>query len=296
MERGKFTVAKFIRDDGVSLEIDERNFYLEADNTLLVRADPETTVVSYTEANGGEMLAQRLTTVEQPITGLLVPKQTSYWRLVQQLTAFWKINHTYKIIYRKMDGAMFAVDDLWISSALQIIPTPNQSYSKWSVGLTIGNEIWREYAEDANGNEIDANMVTLPSLSNSAGGEQWDDIGLVYDDIGAVWLDDGSSGLQDIMVESIKPVYPVWTVLGPCVKPKLQNNTTDTEATYNGTVATGQTLVVNFEAGEAHLDGALVTRLVDGVIKCDPGSNQIGFSSDDSTAKECIISWDNIIG
>lgn len=291
-----FSIKKIVRDDGATLEIDAHEVYLDSDNQLLVRADPSTSAVNFTEANGGEMLAQRLTVAEQPLNGLILPKETPYWRLVQRLTSFWQINHTYKIVYIKSDGALFVVDGAWINSALQITPTPKEEYSKWSVSLTVGNELWREYAEDEDGGEIDANMVMLPSLSVSAGGELWDDIGEVFDDIGEVWTNDSNSGVQTVIFETIKPLYPTWTVVGPCSNPKIQNNTTNTTATYNGAIAAGQTLTVNFKTSEAHLDGALVSRLVDGSLVCNPGENRIGFSSDDASVKECSLSWDNIIG
>lgn len=292
----KFYVKKFVRDDGAILELDGIEIYLDAENTLLVRPDPNTTAVSYTEANGGEMIRQRLDVAEQPINGLILPKSSTYWQLVQKLTGFWKINHTYRIIYIKRDGGMFVINSVWIGGALQIIPTSYEQYSRWNIVLNIGNELWTEYAEDATGKEIYANSYILPSLASSAGGEQWDDVGEVYDEVGAVWQSDSTSGLQSVDFNSIKPVYPVWTVLGPCTNPKLQNNTTDTEAIYNGTIGAGQTLVVDFSAGEARLDGALVTRFVDGVVYSSPGENIMGFSSDDGLTKNSVISWNNIIG
>lgn len=294
--QNKFYIKKFIRDDGGVLEFDGQEILLDVENTLLARADPNTTAVNYTEANGAEMIRQRLGAAEQGVNGLILPRETDYWSLVQRLTSFWQINHMYTIVYIKKDGGMFSISNVWISNALQIIPTPYETYSKWTIGLTIGNEMWVEYAEDAEGSQAFANSYILPSLAQSAGGEEWDGVGEVYDLIGAVWLDAGNSGIQDVTFNSIKPIYPVWIVKGPCTNPRIQNNTTNTEAGYQGTVAEGQTLIVNFETGEAHLDGALVSRLVDGTLVCNPGPNQIGFSSDGGDAKTSTINWNNIIG
>lgn len=295
--QGKFYIKKFIRDDGATLDFDGREILLDVENTLLVRSDPSTTAVSYTESNGGEMIRQRLGTAEQTVNGLILPIDASYWELVQRLTGFWQINHTYRIVYIKRDGGLFAISNVWISSALQVIPTPYETYSKWKIGLTVGNELWLEYAEDASGKEIFANVIVLPSLTSSSGGEDWDEAGEVYDDVGAVWLDDDSgSGLQKVVFNSIKPIYPVWEVSGPCTNPHIQNNTSDTEAIFEGTVAEGQTLIVNFETGEAHLDGALVSRLVNGTLICSPGENLIGFGIDGGSTKSSTISWNNVIG
>lgn len=290
----KFYINKFIRDDGAVLEFDGQEILLAEDNNLLQRANPNTTAINFTEVNGGEMLSQKLETVEQTINGLILPKTSEYWTLFNRLVAFFKINHTYKIIYKKRGGNMFAINNTWISTALQVTPTPYEEYSNWSVSLTLGSDLWREYAEDASGNEIYANSVEIPLATNAVGGEDWDNVGLVIDDVGEVWIG-GSGGVQSIMINSTTVVYPVWTVIGPCVNPKLQNNTTDSEAEYAGTVAAGQTLTVDFESGEAKLDGALVTRLVSGIVSCAPGENLIGFNSDGGETQTSTLSWNNII-
>lgn len=290
----KFYIEKFIRDDGATLEFDGQEILLAEDNNLLQRANPNTTTINFTEADGGEMLSQRLETVEQVINGLILPKTSEYWTLFNQLAAFFKINHIYKIVYKKRSGNMFAISNAWVSTALQINPTPHEKYSNWSVGLMLGSNLWREYAEDSNGNEIYANSVEIPLVTSAVGGEDWDNVGLVIDNVGEVWIS-GSGGVQSIMIDSTTVVYPVWTVVGPCVNPKLQNNTTDTEAEYAGAVAAGQTLIIDFESGEARLDGALVTRLVSGVVSCAPGENLIGFNSDGGETKVSTLSWNNII-
>lgn len=291
----KFYIKKFIRDDGMSLELDAEELYLDVDNTLLVRPEPNTTAVSFTEADGGEMLRQRLDVTEQVINGVIVPKTTPYWSLVEKLVGFFKINHIYKIIYVKKDGAMFAVSNAWISTSLQIPPTAREEYSRWTLGLTLGNDYWREYTENASGEETYANSVEIPLLTSAVGGEDWDDVGLVLDDVGEVWIA-GGGGIQSIMISSTTTIYSICKIVGPCVNPRIQNNTTDTEAVYNGTVADGQTLIIDFESGEARLDGALVTRLVTGIISCVPGENLIGFNSDGGSTDSALLSWNNIIG
>ena len=170
----KLYIKKFIRDDGETLAFDGEQIYLAKNNTLLVRPDPSTTAVNFTEADGGEMIRQQNTTYDQPVNGLIIPKSTDYWTLSTQLSLFFKVNHTYKIIYVKKDGTMFAVSNAWISSGLQIVPVPNEEYSEWSVTLTIGNVNWTEYAEDSQGKEIYSNTITLPLISAATGGEEWE--------------------------------------------------------------------------------------------------------------------------
>lgn len=290
----KLYIKKFIRDDGVQLELDTFELFLSKENTLLVRPDPNTTSVEYTEADGGEMIKQRNAIYSQTINGIIIPKTSTYWELTSKLGAFFQINHYFKIIYKKVDGEMFAVDSAWISTGLQIVPVPHEEYSNWTITLSVGNMNWTEYAETPGGEEIYSNIITLPLLSAGTGGENWNTVGLVADGVGEEW-ESGSGGVQTIMISSTKMIYPVWTVKGPCVNPKLQNNTTDTNAEFDGTVAEGQTLTVDFASGVAHLDSALVTRYVSGLVSFQPGENRVGFNSDGGATETSTISWNNII-
>lgn len=292
---GKFYIKKMIRDDGNVLQFDDKEILLNQDNSLLTRADPDTTAINYTEADGGELIAQKNPSVEQKINGLIVPKTTPYWTLVTRLNAFFKINHIYKIIYIKKDGGMFMVTGAWISEGLQIPPTAYEEYAVWSVALTIGHDVWREYSEDEQGHETYANSVMLPLLSQTSGGEEWDEIGTIWDEIGEKY-NAGSGTVRTVDVTSATNIYPIWVVSHECVRPQLQNNTTDTIAVYDGNVAEGQTLVVDFEAGTAMLDGAVVTRNLSGIVWFKPGENLVGFNSDGGTAKDSVIKWNNIIG
>lgn len=290
----KFYIKKFIRDDGQTLAFDVNEIYLAQDNVLLVSPDPNTTAVEFTEADGGEMIRQQNTIYQQPVNGLIIPKTTDYWELRTQLSLFFQINHTYKIIYIKKDGTMFAASNAWISSGLQIVPVPHEEYSNWSIEFSIGDTAWTEYAEDSEGKEIYSNTVTLPLISASSGGEYWDSVGAVWDNVGEDW-EEGAGGVQTVNIASTRTIYPVWVVQGPCINPILQNNTTDTYASYNGTVAAGQTLTVDFAAGTAYLNTALVTRNVSGLVSFVPGENIAGFNSDGGETQQSTISWNNTI-
>ena len=290
----KLYIKKFIRDDGETLSFDGNEIYLADKNSLLMRPDPSTTAVEFTGADGGEMISQRNSLYQQDINGLIIPKTTTYWELNSQLSLFFQVRHIYKIIYIKKDGSMFAVSNAWISSGLQITPVPNEAYSEWTIGFTIGDTVWTEYAENSSGEEIYSNTVTLPLLTSAAGGEIWDSVGVEWDETGEVW-EAGSGGVQTVNIASTKAIYPVWVVVGPCVNPVLQNNTTDTVAVFNGTVANGQTLTVDFASGTAYLNTALVTRYVTGLVSLAPGENTIGFNSDGGTTETSTISWNNAI-
>lgn len=295
-----FYVKKIVRDDKQFLVFDQTEIYLDKDNSLLTRPEVETTKVEYTEADGGEMVAQRLNSGEQVINGLIIPKNTDYWTLRNRLTAFFQINHTYFIVYEKISGetlvagAKFKTGNAWISENLQVPPEPKENFSRFTVVLGIGAPGFQEYAENDQGEEIFANSVSIGLVSASSGGEEWDFIGQVWDSIGQVW-EAGDGGLQGIFVQSTTAIYPVWEVSGEAVNPSIRDNITNTEATYNGTVAAGQTLVVDFASGTATIDGVNVTRNLEGELKLQPGNNLLGFDIDSGSAIQSTIKWNNFI-
>lgn len=290
----KFYIYKFIRDDGETLEFDGEEIYLAENNTLLNRPDPNTTAVNYTGADGGEMIRQQVTPYDQTVKGLLIPRTADYWELRKTLSQFFQFNHIYKIVYKKIDGTMFAAGNAWISEGLQITPVPYERYSEWDITFTIGDAVWYEYAEDASGNETYTNTVTLPLVTNDAGGEIWDSVGLVMDSVGEEW-EAGSGGVQTVNISSTQAVYPVWVVEGPCTNPTLTNNTTDESATFDGTIASGQTLTVNFADGTAYLNTALATRYMSGVVSLQNGDNNIYFNTDGGDTESCTISWNDAV-
>lgn len=291
---GKLYIKKIIRDDKAVFNFDGEEIYLAQDNTLLNRPDPDTTAVDYTEVDGGEMIHQRNTTYGQTINGIIIPKNTSYWALAQRLAAFFQINHTYKIIYQRVDGQMIKISDAWISAGLQIIPVPYEKYSQWSITFTIGNSSWTEYYEDNSGNEIYVNNVTILLASLGSGGEIWDNIGLKSDGTGEEW-EPGFGGARVLNINSTKNVYPVWTVQGPCNRPRIQNATTETSAEFTRSIAEGQTLTVNFAEGTAYINTALASRYLLGELMMKPGENIITFDSDGGTTDSSVISWNNIL-
>lgn len=291
----KFYIQKLLREDGATLAFDGREIYLAEDNDLLVRPEIQSSEVEYTDIDGGEMIYQRLGMQEQPIKGLIFPRTSGYWDLYFKLGNFFQKNYSYTIIYKRKDGQLFAQRNAWLSRNLQVAPQPQEDSSPWSVALKMKNAFLYEYSEDSSGKETYANIVTLPRISASPGGEKWDKIGAVYDNIGEVW-ESGSGGLQTININSTVTIYPLWIVTGDIVNPYLQNNTTDMIARYNGTIAKGQTLIVNMATGEARLDGALVSKNISGQVNFSPGQNVVGFDGDSGSATNSQIKWNNIIG
>lgn len=295
-----FYIKKIVRDDQETLEFDQNELYLDENNSLLTRPEVETTKVEYTEADGGEMVAQRLATGEQVINGLIVPKSNDFFTLRNRLAAFFQINRTYYIVYEKISGetliagSRFKTGSAWIAENLQVPPEPREDYARWTVTLGIGSAGFQEYAEDPSGKEIFANNINIGLISGATGGEEWDETGSVWDETGSVWAT-GDGGLQNISVASTTAIYPVWEVKGTATNPSIRNNTVDAEATYNGTIAAGQTLLVDFTSGTATLDGVDVTRNLTGDFRMKPGNNIVGFEIDSGSTTQSTIRWNNYI-
>ena len=290
-----FYINKIVRDDGVQLSFDQTEIYLAEENSLLVRPDVDTTKVDYTEADGGEMVFQKLPSYSQPINGIIIPKTTGYWQLRAKLTSFFVINHNYVIIYQKAGGGgLFKTADGWIESNLQVEPEPREEYSKFSVTLGIGGTALLEYVEDNAGQEIFANSATLPLISLASGGQEWDAVGLVYDSVGTVW-ETGSGGIQEIVANSTSTVYPILEIGGDCTNPTIRNSTNGAEATYNGSISQGQTLIIDFSEGTAKLDGSNVSMDLSGSFTLQPGSNLVAFDMASGDITYSTLKWNNAI-
>lgn len=265
---GKLYIKKFIRDDGETLSFDGEEIYLAENNTLLVRANPATTAVEYTESDGGEMIRQRNATYVQTIKGLIVPKTSTYWDLETQLSLFFKINHTYKIIYVKKDGSMFAISDAWISMGLQIVPVPHETYSEWSIDFTIGNNGWREYMEDESGKEIYANNVVLPLISAASGGEVWESVEgeEISGEGSSIVLDDTKNGatISDLKIKgdtfqqtySGKNLWGGYTTYARTSSDVNFSTNSDGTITANGTASAG---AFSATGQVAYQNGAYIT-------------------------------------
>lgn len=295
-----FYIKKLVRDDKQELEFDRYEVYLDEENSLLNRPEIETSKVEYTEADGGEMLAQRLTSGEQTINGLIIPKDNDYWTLRNRLTAFFQSNHTYYIVYEKRSGDIitagerFKTGTAWITENLQVYPEPRENFSRFTVTLGIGAAGYQEYIENESGEEIYANSVNIGLVDGNSGGQEWDAVGQVWDTVGQKWLA-GDGGLQPISTQSTTYIYPTWVIEGSARNPSIRNNENGTSATYTGQIAEGQTLTVDFTTGIAMLDNVNVTRNLTGELRLEPGANLIGFEIDSGDITTSTLKWNNYI-
>lgn len=113
---------------------------------------------------------------------------------------------------------------------------------------------------------------------------------------GYVWEQGGQGGPTTIINESITDVSPVWTVHGPVQNPILENITTGERIEYVGTIAEGQTLVIDMGEQTALLNGLNVLANVTGdFISLAPGANTLLYVVDDD-GDPSQLGWSEIVG
>lgn len=114
---------------------------------------------------------------------------------------------------------------------------------------------------------------------------------------GYVWEEGGSGGPTMVEIDSITNVYPIWKVFGPAVNPELSILTTNTTLVYNGTVASGQYLIIDMMNKTAKLNGTSVIGNVSGDwVNLRPGVNRGVYATDNSDTPSSIIEWQEVVG
>lgn len=113
---------------------------------------------------------------------------------------------------------------------------------------------------------------------------------------GYVWESGGTGGLTTVDVSSVDAVQPIWTVEGPATNPTLTNITSSQTLTWNSTVPSGQTLIVDIANQTATMEGANVYAFLSGDwVELRPGANRISYSVT-GTDQPSTLSWNNIVG
>lgn len=113
---------------------------------------------------------------------------------------------------------------------------------------------------------------------------------------GYQWASASGGGPTFITVTGIDDAQPVWKVVGPATNPTLTNSTSGVSITWNGTVPSNQTLIVDMGAQTATLEGANVFAFISGSwLTLEPGTNRIAYTAANTT-NGCNIYWNEIVG
>lgn len=127
--------------------------------------------------------------------------------------------------------------------------------------------------------------------------QAWVGGGVSWDANGAEWEDGGGGQIVNVTIDSIDSVYPVWIVEGEAINPALTNLTTGMSIAYNGTVASGQTLVIDLLNKTAKLSGTSVIQDVSGQwVEFTPGVNRVSYSTSNPDAPDSSIEWQEVVG
>lgn len=294
-----FILALFKRDDGERFLLGDGAWQF-ADKQLHFAANTFENDVVAVQGNDGSLLAGQVrrssTQSFDGYVGDASVGKTNVEALRTSFLTFFQKNHFYTVVYIMPDGTAIKRNRGYIVDAPEIKEL-FQIHPQYHVGLNFEDVNYYVYDENAEGEEIYGQSITVPVSTATKGGLIWDNVGVVWDNVGATWeLGSGTPGA--VVVDTIADVYPVWTVTGTTVNPTLENRTTGTTIEYNGTITASQTLVIDMLNQTAKLNGANVLGNVSGDwIILAPGTNQLAYNADNgATAPNSTLEFAEIVG
>lgn len=291
-----FILALFIRDDGQRLLLGDGYYDF---NQKLQHFQGNTIANDIVEIQGdnGQLLAgQVMRSGAQKFEGYIGDATASRQTIEQKRSdfmAFFRIKHFYKVVYIFPDGTAIQRQRGYLTDA-PTIPEIFQKFPEYSIALNFEDANYYEYAEDADGNEIYANIAEIMLNAAKRGGLVWDAIGAVSDSAGYIWEEGGS--VQNIVtVAGVDSAWPIWTVQGGAQNPTLTNITTGQTITWQGFVPAGQTLTINMAEMTADLAGANVFEYITGEwIRLAPGNNTLVYTAGSATDPS-TLSWNGVL-
>lgn len=294
-----FILALFKRDDGERFLLGDGAYQFAEKQQHFTANTFENDVVNV-QGNDGSLLAGQVRRASNQdfdgYVGDASVQKTDIEQYRRDFLAFFAKNHHYTVVYVMPDGSAIKRQRGYIVDAPEVKELW-QIHPEYHVSLSFEDVNYYTYAEDAEGDEIYGQSITVPVSTAAKGGLIWDEYGVVWDALGATWeLGSGTPG--PIVVDSISTVYPVWTVTGTTVNPTLENTTTGTSIRYNGTVTASQTLVIDMLNQTAKLNGTNVLGNVEGDwITLAPGTNQVSYNADNaSVAPNAKLEYAEIVG
>lgn len=120
--------------------------------------------------------------------------------------------------------------------------------------------------------------------------------GFINQGAGYEWDAAQGGGPNIVSVDGIDRTGFVWEVVGPATNPTLTNITTNQTMTFEGDVATGQTLTVNTSDQTAEIAGTNVFAQMEGDwMQLAPGNNVITYTATGAT-ESSKIKWNGVVG
>lgn len=293
-------VALFVRDDGKRLVLGDGAYEFNQSQQHFAANDLTNGVVEI-QGNDGVLLAGQVRrSATQNFDGYVGDFTQSAAEIEdyrQEFIGFFAKNHFYTVIYVLPDGSAIKRQRGFLVDAPEVQEI-RQSSPEYHVALAFEDVNYYDYQEDTSGNEIYSGSVEVGKATGGGGGGLvWDSLGVVWDNFGAVWEGGQSGGPVTVTIDAAGDSYPIWTVKGTSVNPSLENVTTNTRIEYNGTIAEGQTLVVDMYKRQAKLNGLDVTgNLTGDYVLLRPGDNRMIFTEDGGTTETSKLEWNTVVG
>ena len=293
--------VRFIRDDGERLAINGASGLVDkATDDWMPAKTLRTSSFTYADADGGQMVKQHYDPWPITFSGYIVrPTSAKTTATRNELLRFFTTNHYFTAIFTDCDGVEMSAPSGWISSAPEVTLRGKQErHPTFNLELTFGDPYLYEYAEDKDGNPTYANSIEVPKFEQKA-----TSIGYMYSGAGYIYYAGGYeytgqiNQVPTINVNSTQPVAPIWTVTGKATNPSITNLTTNTTMSYDGTIASGQTLIVDCLNQTAMIGTADVSRFLTGDwLTLAVGSNKLRYeTASQSDTKKCKLSWNGVI-
>lgn len=290
-------LALFIRDDRQRLLLGDGAYDFKQKQQHFVADKINNTIIDVQGNNGVLLAGQTKKASKQAFDGYVGDASMSREEVEayrKQFINYFQIGRKYTVVYIYPDGSAekrqrgFLVDAPAVEELWQIHP-------EYHVALDFEDVNYYKYAEDESGNEIYGQSAVLLLYNAITGGFVWDENGLVWDESGAV-CDPGKGGTTTIKIDSVSPVYPIWTVKGLADNPRLENLTTGQTIKYNGRVSPGQVLEIDMLNQTAKLDGTNVLQNLEGSwMNFTPGNNRINYITDNNNADNSTIKWAEVV-
>ena len=235
-----FILALFIRDDGERFLLGDNGYDFKDSQLHFVANTIENDEVVKQGADGVMLAGQVRRSAVQSFDGFVgdatTPKETIE-QMRRAFFAFFVRGHHFRVIY--IDTAR----DAWQRKGGYLVDAPEikelyQIHPEYHVGLNFEDVNYYSYDEDADGNEILANLLDIPVSTAVAGGLVWDEDGAVSEDA-VVDYDSESAGAQG------KSVYINDAAEAPLSAFKL-----DGETSQNGTPTPSAPVAVQTVTGE----------------------------------------------
>lgn len=294
-----FIMALFIRNDGERFLLGDGMYEFKDGQKHFAANSISNTTIDVQGADGVLLAGQTRRAAKQSFNGYVGDATVTKENIEEarrEFIAFFKtgIEYRYEVVYIFPNGSAikrqrgFLVDAPSVEEIWQIHP-------EYHVALNFEDVNYYTYNEDADGNELYGQSANILLYNAVTGGFPFDERGLIWDEQGAICYP-RLGGTTTLNINSIQPIYPVWTVTGEADNPRLVNHTNDMSIEYRGRVSPGQTLVIDLLNQTALLDGVnVLNNVVGDWMSFEPGINIVDYITDNPNAPSSNIKWQEIV-